>query len=164
MRPFTIDKIQAFLASLLSIDGTRQDKSCLKGFKPLTRGKAQKGLAFFATIHKLFSITDKRQGSKFGQHLRGPSWESKSALFGRVTPSRQCLYDTPGGTIGLPATGFTSRPRMPRHLNLRVKLDAKGLVTLHPPDAKVEESSDLASCHHAVQFGRTGCWARWSGI
>lgn len=153
MRPFTIDKIQAFLASLLSIDGTRQDKSCPKGFKPLTRGKAQKGLAFFATIHKLFSITDKRQGSKFGQHLRGPSWESKSVLFGRVTPSRQCLYDTPGGTIGLPATGFTSRLFMPRHLSLRVKLNAKGLVFSILP---THRSRSLAIRHHAITRFNSG--------
>ena len=111
-----------------------------------------------------FHFTDKRQGSKFGQHLRIPSRESKSALFGRVSPSRQCPNDTPGGTIGLPATGFTSRPLMPRCLNLKVKLDARVLVVLHSPDAQVEESSDPASCHHALQSGRTGCWARWSGI
>ena len=48
--------ILAVLARSLSIGRTRQDKSCPKGFKPLIRGEAQKGLAFFATIHKLFSI------------------------------------------------------------------------------------------------------------
>ena len=125
-----------------------------------SKAKLRKGWHSLPRSTSSFQFTDKRQGSKFGQHLRGPSRESKSALFGRVSPSRQCLYDTPGGTIGLPATGFTSRPLIPRHLNLGVKLDAKGLVALHPPGSQVEESSDLASCHHAVQFGRTGCWAR----
>ena len=100
-----------------------------------------------------FHFTDKRQGSKFVQHLRGPSRESKSALFGRVSPSRQCLYDTPGGTIGLPATGFTSRPLMPRHLSLRVKLDAKGLVFSILP---THRSRSLAIRHHAITRFNSG--------
>ena len=104
-------------------------------------------MALFAKIHKLVSFHRQRQGSKFGQHLRGPSRESKSALFGRVSPSRQCLYDTPGGTIGLPATGFTSRLFMPRHLSLRVKLNAKGLVFSILP---THRSRSLAIRHHAI--------------
>ena len=48
--------ILAVLARSLSIGRTRQDKSCPKGFKHHIRGEAQKGLALFAKIHKLFSI------------------------------------------------------------------------------------------------------------
>ena len=112
-----------------------------------SEAKLRKGWHSLPRSTSSFHFTDKRQGSKFGQHLRGPSRESKSALFGRVSPSRQCLYDTPGGTIGLPATGFTSRPLMPRHLSLRVKLNAKGLVFSILP---THRSRSLAIRHHAI--------------
>ena len=138
--------ILAVLARSLSIGRTRQDKSCPKKDSNITsEAKLRKNSLPRSTSS--FHFTDKRQGSKFVQHLRGPSRESKSALFGRVSPSRQCLYDTPGGTIGLPATGFTSRPLIPRHLNLRVKLDAKGLVFSILP---THRSRSLAIRHHAI--------------
>ena len=102
------------------------------GSTKAARGRTSHVLKRIQTSHlrlssEVVGILGQDPQALFISQIKGKSRNLGSTYMdphGRVSPpflagfryQDNALRDTPGGTMGLPATGFTSRPPMPRYL------------------------------------------------